>query len=102
MSGGSSVEACEQRLGRRRLLNDLTAYISVETGAVNGLAGPHIIFTGANVHIRSGSGTTQEDDPVGKGNLVVGYNEVPTRRGEWVPDPNGEETRLVPDRESWQ
>ena len=74
----------------------LSPYVSVETNAVNGLAGPHIVFTGANVHIRSGSGATQEATPVGKGNLIVGYNEKPVRR-EWVADANGQETRLASD-----
>ena len=100
VSGGSSVEADESNAwSGGGLLHDLTAYISVETGKVNGLAGPHIVFTGANVHIRSGSAATIEATPVGKGNLVVGYNEVPTEP-EWVPDPNGEETHLVPDPEN--
>jgi hypothetical protein len=37
-------------------------------------AGDEIIITGANLHVRSGSGAT--DGPVnGTGNLIVGYNE---------------------------
>ncbi len=74
----------------------LSPYVSVETGAVNGLAGPHVVFSGANVHIRSGSGATREAAPVGKGNLIVGYNEKPVQR-EWVAAANGQETRLAAD-----
>lgn len=58
-----------------QVLKDLgNNYLSIEPGALNGLAGPHVIFTGVNVHIRNGSslGTYSEN---GKGNLVIGYNE---------------------------
>src|SRR5206468_2363338 len=66
---------------------DLSKYVTIDTNTINGLAGPHLIFTGVNVHIRSGSGFT--DDNVngggmltGLGNLVVGYNEGgPAQRG---------------------
>jgi hypothetical protein len=57
-------------------LQALLAYISVVPGAINGLVGPHLIITGANVHIRSGSGETDDAEmPTGLGNLVIGYNE---------------------------
>jgi hypothetical protein len=57
-------------------------FVTVENGPINSLAGPHLIFTGANVHIRSGSGETDDGDerdlpPTGLGNLIVGYNEEP-------------------------
>ena len=51
----------------------LGPYVSVLSGAVNGLNGPHVIFSGANVHIESGSGNTV--DTTGLGNLVIGYDE---------------------------
>ncbi len=51
----------------------LGRYVSVDSSAENGLKGPHIIFSGANVHIESGSGSTV--DTSGLGNLVVGYDE---------------------------
>jgi hypothetical protein len=51
----------------------LEPYVSVESDTINGLIGPHIIFTGANIHIRSG-----DEDPGsgtnGVGNLIIGYN----------------------------
>jgi hypothetical protein len=66
----------------------LNPYVSVDTTNTienaTGLKGPHIIFTGANVHIRSGAiaGSTDEgkySNPnivlSGLGNLIVGYNE---------------------------
>jgi hypothetical protein len=54
----------------------LGSYVTVVTDPINGLAGPHVIFIGANVHIRSGSGATNEDPTVGLGNLIIGYNEL--------------------------
>jgi hypothetical protein len=51
----------------------LDPFVSVEPGTLNGLPGPHIIFTGANFHIRNGSGSTEGN--TGLGNLVIGYNE---------------------------
>jgi hypothetical protein len=61
-------------------LNELSKYVTVQTGTINDLAGPHVIFTGANVHIRSGSGYTNDniyngETLTGLGNLIVGYNE---------------------------
>jgi hypothetical protein len=65
-------------------------YVTVESKNINGVSGPHMIITGCNLHVRSGSGfTTDEvagdenetDDSEnsgaysGLGNLIVGYNE---------------------------
>lgn len=52
----------------------LNSFVSVDTNTINGLAGPHVIFTGANFHIRNGTGNTFTT--TGKGNLIVGYNET--------------------------
>ena len=52
----------------------LSPYVSLETTTINGLAGPHVIFTGVNLHVRSGAGQT--DDANGLGNLIVGYDEM--------------------------
>ena len=54
-------------------LAPLADYVSVETGAIEDLAGPHVIFTGVNVHIRSGVPNSFWAN--GRGNLIVGYNE---------------------------
>jgi hypothetical protein len=49
---------------------------------VNGVKGPHVIFSGVNLHVESGSGTTAEAGaPSGLGNLIVGYNEMPMPTG---------------------
>lgn len=56
--------------------SDLAKYVTVDPNPINGVNGPHIIFTGANVHIRSGSGATDDNgNPTGLGNLILGYNE---------------------------
>jgi hypothetical protein len=50
-------------------------YVRLVPEELNGLRGPHVLFEGVNVHIRSGDGTTAGS--VRRGNLVVGYNEEP-------------------------
>ncbi len=59
---------------RTHELEAVLAYVRVNTGPINGLAGPHVIFEGVNVHVRSGSGAT-DGTLNGLGNLLVGYNE---------------------------
>jgi len=54
----------------------LDPFVSVVSGLVDGVNGPHIYFTGANIHIVSGS-TTTDDSVTGLGNLIIGYDEVP-------------------------
>jgi outer membrane murein-binding lipoprotein Lpp len=70
---------------------DLANYVSVDLNTINDLVGPHVIFSGANVHIQNGFGATAFKN--GVGNLIVGYNELDTPRirdgshnlvvGEW-------------------
>jgi len=69
-------------------LSQRLQFISMDNGVINGLKGPHLLITGGNVHIRSGSGATV--DTTNLGNLIVGYNELrlqnepaqgPTRSG---------------------
>jgi hypothetical protein len=61
-------------------LTNLAKYVTVDlTNTINGVKPPHVIIHDANVHVLSGSGTT--DDKIGAtglGNLIVGYNEMPT------------------------
>jgi len=60
-------------------LSFLQPYISLDVNPINGVSGPHIIFSGANVHVRSGSGSTDDNNtPTGLGNLFVGYDEQQT------------------------
>jgi len=58
----------------------LGQFVTVDTtDTINGLAAPHIIFTGANLHVRDGSGSTNDSGgtTTGLGNLVIGYDEAP-------------------------
>lgn len=49
-------------------------HVTVDLDRLEGLSGPHLIFTGANVHIQSGWGYT-EDGNTGLGNLIIGHND---------------------------
>jgi trimeric autotransporter adhesin len=56
----------------------LGPYVTVDPTAQFGVVGPHITFKGANIHIVSGSGFTNDNDnPSGLGNLIIGYDEPP-------------------------
>ena len=64
--------------GTNPALTALSKYLAIDLNPINGVKGPHVIFTGVNFHIRSGSGSTGDDGtPTGLGNLIVGYNEGP-------------------------
>jgi hypothetical protein len=54
----------------------LENYVEIKTGSMDGVNGPHLIFKGVNVHVRSNSGATV--DSTGLGNLIIGYNENAT------------------------
>lgn len=74
-----SVEALDKKTAD--IIPDLGKYLKVDTTNVfNGVAGPHILFTGVNVHVRSGSGATNNNSAphTGLGNLIIGYNENTT------------------------
>ena len=73
----------------------LSQFISVDYGVINGLKGPHVLITDANVHIRSGSGETV--DTTNLGNLIVGYNE-PRLQAEPTQGPtrSGSHNFIVP------
>lgn len=76
--------------------DNVLQFASVVYGDLNGVTGPHFIIEGANVHVRSGAGSTGEGcfagnatDPecgnrTGLGNLIVGYNEP--RPSSWDPE----------------
>ncbi|HEY0793987.1 MAG TPA: hypothetical protein VGD78_23200 [Chthoniobacterales bacterium] len=58
----------------------LGRFVRVDLGAEVGVAGPNITFTGANVHIVSGSGATDDGGIArGLGNLILGYDEDPAQ-----------------------
>jgi hypothetical protein len=58
-------------------LTELAKYVKVEPGDLNGVKGPHVVFTGVNLHLRSGLNATNDGGALsGLGNLIVGYNET--------------------------
>lgn len=75
-------------------LKEKLDYVTLVQGPLDGLSGPHLVFEGCNVHIRSGSGNSTDGSadlfaqtaipdtaPLGLGNLIVGYNEQPSFGG---------------------
>jgi uncharacterized coiled-coil protein SlyX len=74
----------------------LSLYVTVEATPTQGLAGPQLVFEGVNVHVRSGSGSTNDGGaPTGLGNLVVGYNEAPQAPHFASPNRVGEHNLIV-------
>ena len=56
----------------------LGPFVSVDPNPEIGVRGPNIIFSGANIHIVSGSAKTDDNgNPTGLGNLIIGYDEDP-------------------------
>jgi hypothetical protein len=53
----------------------LDPYLEVTTETLNGLLGPNILFTGANLHLRNGHVDQATSTINGLGNLIIGYNE---------------------------
>ncbi len=60
------------------VLTELAKYVKVELGTLNDVKGPHVVFTGVNLHVRSGKNATNDGGAAlsGLGNLIVGYNET--------------------------
>jgi len=72
----TQVNTLQNQLSSANAQNALALgqFMTVDTkDTLNGLKPPHIIVTGANVHLRSGSAQTV--DNTGLGNLVIGYDE---------------------------
>jgi hypothetical protein len=56
----------------------LGPFVNVDPNPEIGVIGPNIIFSGANIHIVSGSGSTDDNgNRTGLGNLIIGYDEPP-------------------------
>jgi hypothetical protein len=74
----------------------LGPYVSVNPDGIHNLKGPHIIFTGANVHIRSGGESTDDrGNLLGLGNLVVGYNENYPNNPDPIEPRNGSHNLII-------
>lgn len=53
----------------------LGPFVSVDPNAENGVTGPNIVFTGANLHVVNGA--LGRGKVNGLGNLIIGYDEAP-------------------------
>jgi hypothetical protein len=75
----------------------LDPFVSVDPNPELGVTGPHIIFSGANIHIVSGSDVTDDGGtPRGLGNLIIGYDEDPAQVGSHLnPGDRGGSHNLV-------
>lgn len=83
----------------------LGPFVNVDPNPEVGVIGLHIIFSGANIHIVSGSGATNDHgNPTGLGNLIIGYDEDPfcnprapaqSRRPGRVTQPGDRESKQV-------
>jgi hypothetical protein len=76
------VTALQHELTTARSVLALAPYVSVDPNTEIGVIGPNIVFSGANIHIVSGSGATDDnlskgESLTGLGNLIIGYNEDP-------------------------
>ena len=79
----ASNTTLQNQLANAKNVLALDPFVSVDSNPEIGVAGPHITFTGANIHIVSGSGRTDDNifnggSLTGRGNLIIGYDEEPT------------------------
>jgi hypothetical protein len=79
----SQVQTLQTQLAAVQSNNALALgpFVSVDPNPENGVIGPHTTFKGANIHIVSGSGVTDDHlstgaSLTGLGNLIIGYDEV--------------------------
>ena len=78
----SQVASLQKRLDDANSALALAPFVLVDRNPQDGVAGPHITFKGANVHIVSGSGATDDHGAsTGLGNLIIGYDEPPPALG---------------------
>ena len=82
----SEVTTLQRELTAARSVLAMAPYVSVDLNPEIGVIGPNIVFSGANIHIVSGSGATDDNLSkgaalTGLGNLIIGYNEDPAEPG---------------------
>jgi hypothetical protein len=80
-SQGATIAALQTTVaGHTTTLTDaapllaIAPYVTLDQDAIDGVAGPNIVFQGANVHVRSSS---SDWDGSGLGNLIVGWDVPP-------------------------
>jgi hypothetical protein len=74
----NEVTALQNQLANAKNVLALDPFVSVDPNPEIGVNGPNITFTGANIHIVSGSQSTFDNGNArGLGNLIIGYDEDP-------------------------
>jgi uncharacterized protein YlxW (UPF0749 family) len=80
----TSNTTLQNQLANAKNVLALDPFVCVDPNPEIGVIGPNITFTGANIHIVSGSGSTDDKGtpfgngtPRGLGNLIIGYDEDP-------------------------
>jgi len=70
------VTTLQNQLANAKNVLALDPFVSVDPNPEIGVIGPNITFKGANIHIVSGSGSTDDNgNRTGLGNLIIGYGE---------------------------
>jgi len=78
----AQVTALQNQLTVAKNVLALAPFVRVDPNPEVGVTGPNITFTGANLHLVSGSGATNDNgNPTGLGNLIIGYDENPGNLG---------------------
>ena len=90
----AQVAAVQSQSNALKPLASLAPYVRLDLSTINGVIGPHVIFEGVNVHVRSGMGPVTDVIEAysfnaasgtygttlytnGLGNLIIGYDELP-------------------------
>ena len=69
------VTSLKSQLTKARSVLALAPYVSLDRSAVNGVAGPNVVFKGCNLQVKS---KTSESTIDGTGNLIVGWDDNPS------------------------
>ena len=69
------VTSLKSQLTKARSVLALAPYVSLNRSAVNGVAGPNVVFRGCNLQVKS---KTSESTIDGTGNLIVGWDDNPS------------------------
>ena len=67
----------------------LAPYVRVDPNPMNDVAGPNVVFSGANVHVFNGTPS------IGLGNLIVGDNIAPSSPPLAFADRSGSDNLIV-------
>jgi hypothetical protein len=78
----------------------LAPYLTVDQGAVNDVAGPNVILTGVNFHVRSAT-NVEDTTPDGLGNVIIGWNNPRVDSIAYHPPRTGSNNLVLGHRHSF-